>query len=112
MSRKINKLLTDILKSIETIDAHLQNVLTLSIYKDNIMVNDAVERRLSIIGEALWQADKIDKILPISNESKIISLRHIIVHNYDVVESEAIWLICKKNLPILKTEVQAILNSK
>ena len=112
MSPETGKLLLDVLKSIDMIEVHLQNAPTLSAYKNNTMIIDAVERRLSIIGEALWKADKMDKALNVSYKSKIISLRHIIVHDYDLVESETIWMICKKNLPLLKTEVQAYLNSK
>jgi len=111
MSPEIGKLLTDILKSIDTIEAHLQNVLSLSVYRDNIMVKDAVERRLAIIGEALWKADKLDKTLNISSKNKIISLRHIIVHDYDIVEDSAIWIIYKKHLPVLKNEIQTILDT-
>lgn len=99
------------LKSIDTIEAHLQDVSTLSEYKNSMVIIDAVERRLSIIGEALWKASKIDPELVISDKKRIISLRHIIVHDYDLINDAAIWLICKNRLPILKTEVEALLPS-
>lgn len=111
MNLDILKLLQDIFDSVELIESHLQNTATLSIYRNDFKTIDAVERRLSIIGEALWKADKKDSTLNITNKKRIISLRHIIVHDYDLLESETIWLICKNQLPILKAEVEVYINS-
>jgi len=109
MNHEVIKLIQDIFDSIVIIEVHLNNIPTLAIYKEDIKTVDAVERRLSIIGEALWKADKKDKTLNISNKARIISLRHILVHDYDLIEDATIWMICKKNIPILKNEVQSIL---
>ena len=111
MNREVAKLIQDVFDSIVLIEDHLQNVQTLAAYETNMMAIDAVERRLAIIGEALWKADKIDPALIVSDKKRIISLRHIIVHDYDLLENATIWLICKRNIPILKTEVEALLNS-
>ena len=112
MNRDVKKFLQDIFDSIVLIESYFQIVPTLSAYKSNAMMIDAVERRLSIIGEAMWKADKLNKEIAISNKNKIISLRHILVHDYDLIDPDAIWMIYKKNLPILRTEVETILNSK
>ena len=112
MNREVAKLTQDIFNSILLIEDHLQNIPTLSAYKKNNMAIDAVERRLAIIGEAMWKADKLDNSLIISDKKRIISLRHILVHDYDLIEDETIWMICKKRLPVLKTEIQSILNIK
>jgi uncharacterized protein with HEPN domain len=109
MSREIKKLLTDIDKSINMISAYLQYVPTLEVFENDIMIMDAIYRRLSIIGEALWKADKMDKNLQISDKPEIISLRHIIIQD-DTVDNPAIWVICHKHLPVLKQEVQALLS--
>jgi len=112
MSREIKKLLMDIEMSISTIETYLEPVLTYTAFKSSSLVIDGVHRRLSIIGEALWKADKKDKTLNISNKSKIISLRHIIVHDYDIVDNSAVWVICKNHLPLLKKEVQMLLSNE
>ena len=101
----------DVFDSAVLIEAYFQNSPTLSIYKANTLLIDAIERRLAIIGEALWKADKLDKTLVVSNKRRIIALRHILIHDYDLIEDEAIWLICQKNIPVLKDEVQLILNN-
>lgn len=38
-----------------------------------------------------------------------IALRHILVHDYDLVEDDTVWVICKKHLPVLKKEAEMIL---
>jgi len=45
----------------------------------------------------------------ITNKNKIIGLRHIIVHDYDVVRAADIWVIIQNQLPGLKLEIEAIL---
>jgi uncharacterized protein with HEPN domain len=112
MSHDILKLIVDIFDSIELIEEYFRDIPNLSSYEKDKKTIDAVERRLAIIGEALWKADKKDKELVISDKNKIIALRYILVHDYDLMEDEMVWIICKKNLPILKSEVQVILNSK
>jgi len=106
------KFLYDILDSINTIETYIADVKSLAEYKKDAKTIDAVERRLAIIGEALWKADKIENLNSITNKSKIIGLRHILVHDYDLIDDEAIWTICKKYLPILKQEVDSILPKK
>ena len=111
MSIDIRKYLEDILLSINAIEFHTQKVSNLQEYENNLTVTDAVERRLGIIGEALFQLNKVDNQIPITNKSKIISLRHTLVHSYDLIEDATIWNIIFKHLPVLKLEVTAILNN-
>ena len=106
----IHKYLEDILLSINAIELHLKDVHSLTDYENNLTVRDAVERRLAIIGEATTQINKIDKSISITDKSKIISLRHVLVHDYDLIEYSTIWNIIFQHLPLLKSEVQAILN--
>jgi uncharacterized protein with HEPN domain len=69
----------------------------------------AVEREISIIGEALYKANKIEKNLAITNLKNIISMRHIVIHDYDMIESERLYITLKKHIPILKEEIAKIL---
>jgi uncharacterized protein with HEPN domain len=66
---------------------------------------------LAIIGEALWKIDKLDKDIIITDKRKIIGLRHILTHEYDLVSPEIIWKILENNLATLKKEVLEILKS-
>lgn len=109
MKPEVHKYLYDIQDSIEIIESHLSGINQLNDYKQDIKTIDAIERRLAIIGEALWKASKIEAELVVTNKTKIIGLRHILVHDYDLIDDEAIWTICKKYLPILKNEISNIL---
>ena len=110
MNHSISKFLFDIIDSIEVIEKYLESVTELSSYRKDIKTIDAVERRLAIIGEALWKASKIESQIAVSNIKKIISLRHILVHDYDLIEDETIWIICQKHLPVLKSEIKKIID--
>lgn len=109
MNPDLGKYFEDIILSINAIEHHIQNLNTLSDYQDDITVIDAVERRLAIIVEAMFKANKIDSFLKITDKQKIISLRHVLVHEYDLIEDSTIWNIVHKNLPLLKTEVSELI---
>jgi len=53
-------------------------------YVASQILTAAVERKLMIVGEALWRADKLDSALSasISNLRRILGLRHRLVHGY------------------------------
>ena len=70
----------------------------------------AVERGISIIGEALYKANKIEKNLAITNLKNIINMRHIVIHDYDMIEAERLYITIKKHIPLLKEEISKIIN--
>ena len=109
MVKNAKAFLIDIHASIDIIEKHIDNINSRNEYQNNFLVSDAVERRLAIIGEALSKALKLDSSIKVSHHKKIIALRHILVHDYDLIENETIWVICKKHIPILKTEVEQLL---
>lgn len=111
MGIKVYKYLFDIADSIEIIEDHLSRINSLTEYTNDLKTIDAAERRLSIIGEALNKAVKLNAQLEITNKSKIIGLRHILIHNYDALDNATIWTITQKNLPVLKNEVELLLKN-
>ncbi|MFY8127093.1 MAG: DUF86 domain-containing protein [Chitinophagaceae bacterium] len=111
MKHNKEKYLLDILLSIQEIEKYIINVTSHNQIEENQMLFDALCRRFSIIGEALYQANKIDKNLVISYKEKIMSLRHIIVHDYDMVRSLDLYIIIQKNLNLLKQEVALIIDN-
>ncbi len=93
MNLESPKYLEDILDSIEIIKSYMKEVRTFSEYGSNLMLIDAVERRLAIIGEALWKLTKTEKDIKVTDQKKIIGLRHILVHDYDLIDDGSIWKI-------------------
>lgn len=54
------------------------------------------ERCFQIIGEALYQANKLNPNLIITGKTQIIGLRHILSHDYDLVDNARLWLYMEK----------------
>lgn len=112
MADEVIKYLNDILKAIERIENFVGTPKEFVMYQQNIMLRQAVERNIEIVGEALNNALKFDPSLLISNTRKIVDTRNRIIHGYDEVEDVIVWSIVIKHLPILKKEVVAILSKK
>ncbi|MEO5941982.1 MAG: HepT-like ribonuclease domain-containing protein [Ferruginibacter sp.] len=105
MKKEINSYIEDIRFSILRIELHIKDIESFKIFKTSYTVYDAVERRLAIIGEAMWQINKIEPKINFTGKEKIIGLRHILTHDYDLVSPEIIWKILENNIPILKQEI-------
>lgn len=109
MDRLIKKRLFDILTSINHIESYLLSSNSFSDYESNSMLQDAVERNLEIIGEAMSVLLRDNSDFPITNARKIVNARNRIIHGYDDIENAEIWAIVKNHLPILKDEVTKLL---
>jgi uncharacterized protein with HEPN domain len=109
MKHNIAKYLEDIRLSIADIESYVSGVSTVSEIENNQMLFDALCRRFAIIGEAMYQADKLEPTIKITDKSKIKGLRHIIVHDYDLVRATDLFTITNRNLPVLKAEVIGLL---
>ncbi len=101
--------LSDIHHSINLIEFHIKDIKSAKEFEGNYTVSDAVLRRLSIIGEALSKAVKLNSKIEVSYQKKIIALRHIIVHDYDKVDENVIWPILQIYLPALKSEIEKLI---
>ena len=68
-----------------------------------------MERNIEIIGEAMDRILKADPNIQISYSRKIVDTRNRIIHGYDSVSDDVIWLIVTKYLPVLEKEVELLL---
>jgi uncharacterized protein with HEPN domain len=109
MENKVKKLLFDILTSVNNIDKYLGNNKKFELYDTNPMLQDAVERNIEIIGEAMSKILVINPELGISNSRRIVDARNKIIHGYDEIENTQIWGIIINHLPTLKKEVEKFL---
>jgi|GEM_PF-390181 len=110
MELEVLKYLHDVLESIDRLLSYSAQIDKIEQIEQNEMLKDAIERRLSIVGDALYQANKINNAIPISNKAKIFALRHIIVHDDDSVNPAGLYIILKEHLALLHTEVKSILH--
>jgi len=110
MNEKVIKYLYDIKLAIEEIDSLFSSRLKrYEEYADDIMLKRAIERDLEIIGEAINRILKEYPEVPLNNAKKIVGLRNQIIHAYDAISDENIWGIVINHLPVLKLEVEALI---
>jgi len=96
--------LEDIEKAISEINSFLPETRNFLEFEKDIKTKQAVERNIEIIGEAMSRILKIEPTIQISASRKIIDTRNRIIHGYDSVSDDVIWLIIIKYLPILREE--------
>ncbi|HNW13013.1 MAG TPA: DUF86 domain-containing protein [Candidatus Rifleibacterium sp.] len=86
--------------------------ISLQEYQENLMIKSAIERQFEILGEALNRIKKIDPELlnEVSNWQRIISFRNIIVHAYDVIDDEIVFLVSKDQIPLLLENLTKIIS--
>lgn len=109
MNDEIKKLLDDVLLCINKIERFIGDERLLETYKGNDMLKSSVERNLEIIGEAINNVLKINAEIQITNARKFVNVRNKLIHGYDEVDDVTIWAIIINHLPLLKTEVQKLL---
>ena len=75
------------------------------------MLRRAIERNIGIIGEATNKVDKEYPEIAISNARAIIATRNRVIHDYAAVTDDVMWKIVINDLPKLKEEVSALMES-
>ena len=109
MKRNTEVYIQDILESIDKIQ-HYTISITEQDFCSNTQIQDAVLRRLEIIGEAV-------KNIPVDfrNEypnipwKKIAGMRDVLTHAYFGVNINRVWKVIKDDIPALKTALLAII---
>lgn len=101
--------LNDILDSIERIEEYVKEC-TKKEFLDDYEKQDAVIRRLEIIGEAVnGISNKIQAEYSKIPWRQISGMRNVLIHEYSGVNEERIWDTIKKDIPVLKREVKEML---
>ena len=104
--RKV-KLYNDVINCIHLINEFLGPINLFEEYTVDLKTKSAIERQLTIIGEAIKRLKDIDPTEFLTYQSDIIGFRNIIVHNYDFVDDTVVWSIINEDLVSLKNEVLA-----
>ena len=69
-------------------------------------------RHLQIIGEAAYALPKeLRDQRPDIPWSKIIGMRHILVHDYFVIDINIVWDAVERDLPDLKSKIEEMLRA-
>jgi len=110
MSRKNHKIfLQDILESIERIEQYTMGK-TEDEFLDNCEKQDAIMKRLEVIGEAVKNIPKkIKEKYPDIPWKRIAGMRDVLIHEYFGVTMERVWNTAKNDIPKLKKQILELL---
>lgn len=112
MDNKDKKHLIDILTSMEEIESFVEERgRRYDVFCSDRCFYRAVQMNIAIIGEATNRLLKTRPDISITGARKIVDTRNYVIHGYDSLLPEILWGIVIKDLPRLKAEVIAILNS-
>jgi uncharacterized protein with HEPN domain len=99
----------DILEAIGRIEGYVAG-LTFEQFQGDQKTIDAVVRNLEIIGEAVRHLCAEDAHLPLDvSWTDIAAMRNILIHEYFGVDLQIIWHTIQADLPVLRREVQRLL---
>ena len=100
----------DILECIEKIDEYSENINEDDFY-ENSLIQDAIIRRLEIIGEAVKKIPyEIRGKYPDIPWKSIAGTRDVLIHNYGNVNVKRVWLVVEKDIPKLKDNILKIID--
>lgn len=109
MKRDFKVYIDDISDSITKIEKYTKKATKAS-FKKNTQLQDAVLRRLEIIGEAVKHIPtEIKREHPKTPWKQIAGARDIFAHEYFGVKLDRVWDTVKKDLPKLKDQVKEFL---
>lgn len=110
MEQSVKKFLEDILSAIDEIELFFESrQKRFDVYQADICLRRAIERNITIIGEATNRVLKSMPDIDITAARRIVDTRNYVIHGYDSVTDDIMWGIVIRHLPVLKDEVTRLL---
>lgn len=96
-------------EAIANIDSFMQGTSSLEEFETNKILCHAIAYNLQCIGEGVYRLSKEFIILHKEIDWEAIEgLRHVLVHDYYMVNMRTLWNIIQKDLPNFKQYIQAL----
>ena len=109
MSKDVKVYLDDIMKSISQIEKYTRKI-SQSKFNKNVQLQDAVLRRLEIIGEAVKNiSEDFRGLHPEIPWKRIAGMRDILIHEYSGVNLKRVWKVVGEDLAYLKKSISKII---
>jgi len=103
--------LRDILDSIERIRLYTKDLDLAGFLTDGV-VQDAVIRRIEIMGEAVaFLPDDLKENHPEVAWQGIKRMRNKLIHDYGRVDLELVWAVVRRDIPELEPQMRRVLDS-
>ena len=112
MPRSAAAYLADIVEACDAIKVVLCDV-DLEKYQSERPIRSAVEREFIIIGEAVASLARVDPGLSagVSHARLIVGFRNQLAHDYASVDDETVLAIAEHDVPVLRRECSALLET-
>jgi uncharacterized protein with HEPN domain len=108
MRREVHLYIEDIIDCIAKIEEYTDNI-TDDDFNDSSQIQDAVIRRLEIIGEAVKNIPKsVRDKYPDIPWKNIAGLRDVLIHAYFGVNLKRTWKAVKEDIPDLKAKIMSM----
>lgn len=108
----ILKHLQDVLDAIEELESFFVDYpRRYDVFERDRLRISAVERKTEIMGEAINRILKRDPSVDIPHAKEIINTRNRIIHGYDSVETEFLWGLVIRHIPVLKQDIERVMNT-
>ena len=104
--------LFDILDAARLALSYIESITEEVFYQD-IQCQDSVIRRLEIIGEAARRIPETTRAaFPELPWNEMVSLRNVLIHEYDDVDLSIVWNTVRNDLPPLISALQKIIGGE
>ncbi len=101
--------LEHILESIREIERHVKNMPEKK-FMDDVKTQDAVIRRVEIIGEATKNLPSdFKRKNPKIEWREIASMRNKLIHEYFGIDLDLVWFVVNNDIPKLKKQIENLL---
>jgi uncharacterized protein with HEPN domain len=109
MENEVKTWLKDIEQAILEIEGFLSPKKDFEQFQSDRKTQRAIERNIEIIGEAVNRILLLHADIQITNARKIVDTRNRIIHGYDSVSADILWSIVLRDMPLLKKEIEELL---